>query len=76
MIAFVLTKLAAGLEQKVLSQIRQVKGVQEVYLTFGGWDAIVMAEADTLDKLSGLIVREVRAIHGVQSTETLVTTNI
>lgn len=76
MIAFVLLKLAAGMEQKVLGQVRQVKGVKEVYITFGGWDAIMMAEADTLDKLSGLVVREVRAIHGVQSTETLVTTSI
>ena len=76
MIAFVLVKLAAGLEQKVLSQIRQIKGVKDVYLTFGGWDAILTSEADTIDKLSGLVVREVRAIPGVQSTETLVTTNI
>jgi len=29
-----------------------------------------------MDKLSGLIVREIRAIHGVQTTETLVTTNL
>ncbi len=76
MIAFVLIKLAAGLEQKVLGQIRQVKGVKDVYLTFGGWDAILTAESDTLEKLSGLVVREVRAIHGVQSTETLVTTGV
>lgn len=76
MVAFVLIKLAAGLEQKVLGQIRQVKGIKEVFLTFGGWDAILMAEADTLDKLSGLVVREVRAIHGVQTTETLVTTSV
>ena len=76
MIAFVLCKLVAGLEQKALSQIRQVKGVKDVYMTFGGWDAILTAEADTVDKLSNLVVREVRGIHGVQSTETLVTTNL
>ncbi len=76
MIAFVLCKLVAGLEQKALSQIRAVRGVRDVYLTFGGWDAILSAEADTLDKLSGLVVREIRGIHGVQSTETLVTTNL
>jgi DNA-binding Lrp family transcriptional regulator len=76
MIAFVLCKLVAGLEQKALSQIRQIRGVRDVYLTFGGWDAILTAEADTIDKLSGLVVREVRGIHGVQSTETLVTTSL
>lgn len=75
MIAFILCKLVAGLEQKAVSQIRVVHGVKDVYLTFGGWDAIVVAEAGTMDKLSSLVVREVRGTHGVQSTETLVTTN-
>ncbi|MBI3549334.1 MAG: Lrp/AsnC family transcriptional regulator [Elusimicrobia bacterium] len=74
--SFVLCKLIAGLEQKAISQIRAIKGVNDVHLTFGHWDAILTAEADTIDKLSGLIVREVRGIHGVQSTETLVTTNL
>ena len=74
--SFVLCKLIAGLEQKALSQIRNIKGVNDVHLTFGHWDAILTAEADTIDKLSGLIVREIRGIHGVQSTETLVTTNL
>jgi len=76
MVAFVLCKLVAGLEQKALGQIRNVHGVKDVYLTFGHWDAILTAEADTIDKLSGLIVREVRGIHGVQTTETLVTTSL
>lgn len=75
MVAFVLCKLIAGLEQKALQEIKNVRGVKEVYLTFGGWDAVLMAEADTMDKLSALLVREIRGIHGVQTTETLVTTN-
>ncbi len=76
MVAFVLCKLIAGLEQKALQEIKNIRGIKEVYLTFGGWDAILMAEADTIDKLSSLLVREIRGIHGVQSTETLVTTNL
>ncbi len=76
MIAFVLCKLVAGLEQKAVGQIRMIRGVKDVYFTFGGWDAILVAESDTVDKLSALVLREVRGIHGVQTTETLVTTNI
>ncbi|MBI4655873.1 MAG: Lrp/AsnC ligand binding domain-containing protein [Elusimicrobia bacterium] len=76
MIAFVLCKLVAGLEQKAINQIKNIRGIKDVYLTFGGWDAILVAESDTIDKLSTLIVREIRGIHGVQSTETLVTTNL
>lgn len=75
MVAFVLCKLIAGLEQKAISQIKNIRGVKDVYMTFGAWDAIIIAEAETMDKLSNLILREVRSIHGVQTTETLVTTN-
>jgi DNA-binding Lrp family transcriptional regulator len=75
MIAFVLCKLIAGLEQKAISQIKNIRGVKDVYMTFGAWDAIIIAEAETMDKLSNLILREIRSIHGVQTTETLVTTN-
>jgi len=74
--AFVMCRLAAGKEQKALGHIRAVQGVKDVFLTFGSWDAVLTAEADTVDKLSGLIVREVRGVDGVQATETLVTTNI
>jgi DNA-binding Lrp family transcriptional regulator len=74
--AFVLCRLVAGLEQKAVMQMRSINGVKEVFLTFGSWDVVLTAESDTLDKLSGLIVREVRGIPGVQGTETLVTTNL
>ncbi|PCI40012.1 MAG: hypothetical protein COB53_02205 [Elusimicrobia bacterium] len=74
--AFVLCKLIAGLEQKAMNQIRTINGITDVFLTFGSWDAVLQTEADTIDKLSGLIVREIRGIHGVQTTETLVTTNL
>ncbi len=76
MVAFVLCKLIAGLEQKAIQQIKNIRGINDFYLTFGGWDDILVAESDTIDKLSALLVREIRGIHGVQSTETLVTTNL
>ena len=74
--AFVLAKLAPGKEQKAIQKIRSIEGVTEVFMTFGGWDVILAAEADTVDKLSGLIVAQVRAVDGVANTETLVTTNL
>lgn len=76
MIAFILCKLVAGLEQKAMAQIKSIPNVKDVYLTFGGWDAVVIAETTTMDKLSMLVVREVRGTHGVQNTETLVTTSL
>ena len=74
--AFVLCKLTPGKEQKAIQNIRAVPGVTEVFMVFGGWDAILSADADTMDKLCGLVVSKVRGVDGVASTETLVTTNI
>lgn len=74
--AFVLCKLGPGKEQKAVQKVRSIAGVTEVFMTFGGWDVILSAEADTIDKLSGLIVSQIRAVDGVTGTETLVTTNL
>ena len=73
---FVLCKLTPGKEQKSVSEIRAIEGVTDVYMVFGGWDMILTAEADTVDKLSSVIVSRVRAVDGVAATETLVTTNL
>lgn len=73
---FVLCKLAPGKEPTAVRSIRAIEGVTEVYMVFGGWDVVLAAESDTVDKLSSLIVSRVRSVDGVTATETLVTTNL
>ena len=70
--AYVLLSLVPGLEEKTLAQISAIQGVVEINPVFGHWDTILIIEADTLDALSRLVVRQVRGIQGVQATETLV----
>ncbi|MBI4678387.1 MAG: Lrp/AsnC ligand binding domain-containing protein [Elusimicrobia bacterium] len=74
--AFVLCRIAPGLEAEAVKRFRSVEGVTEVYLVFGAWDAILSVEADTIDKLSSMITAQLRGIPGVSATETLVTTNL
>lgn len=69
---FILLRLVPGLEAEALNQIRSVPGVDDLTLVFGSWDAIVQAEAKTLASLTRLVVGQIRGIHGVQATETLV----
>ena len=70
--AYVLLSLVPGLEEKAFSQIQMIPGVVEINPVFGHWDTILVIEADTLDALSRLVVRQIRGIQGVQATETLV----
>ena len=69
---YILVRLVPGLEAEALSQIRAIPGVSDLTLVFGGWDAVVHAEAKTLAALSRLVIGQIRGIHGVQATETLV----
>lgn len=69
---YVLVRLLPGLEADALQQIRVVPGVEDLVLVFGSWDAVVQVEAKTLHALSRLVIGQIRGIHGVQATETLV----
>lgn len=68
---YILIKLVPGFESDALSQIRVTRGVTDVNLVFGQWDAIAIAEAKSLSELSQTIINEVRSIQGVQDTTTL-----
>jgi DNA-binding Lrp family transcriptional regulator len=74
--AYVLLGLVPGLEEKTLSQIQAIPGVLEINPVFGHWDTILIIEADTLDALSRMVVRQIRGVQGVQATETLVAAQI
>jgi len=69
---YILIRLVPGLESDALTQIRGIRGVTEVNVVFGQWDAIAVAEAKSLFELARTIMSEVRSIQGVQDTTTLV----
>jgi hypothetical protein len=69
---YILIKLVPGLEGEALPQIRATQGVLEVNLVFGQWDAIAVVEAKSIFEMTGVIIRDVRGIQGIQDTTTLV----
>lgn len=73
---FIPRRLVPGLEADALTRIRTVPGVADLTLVFGGRDAVVQAEAKTRPARSRLVVGQIRGIHGVQASETLVATEI
>ena len=73
---YLLIKLIPGLESGAVSQVRATRGVLEVNLVFGQWDAIAIVEAKSLFELTKVVVGEVRGIQGVQDTTTLLQTEL
>ncbi|MFB0526243.1 MAG: Lrp/AsnC ligand binding domain-containing protein [bacterium] len=74
MVGLVLVRLEAGKEESVLAKIRDVKGVKKVQAVFGRWDLVATVEAQDLNALTSLVIKNIRAIEGISATETLVST--
>lgn len=76
MIGLILLRLEAGKEEAVLAKIKDIKGVNKVQAVFGRWDLVATVEAQDLNALTSLVIKNIRAIDGVSATETLVSTSL
>ncbi len=74
MIGLILLRLEAGKEESVFAKIKDIKGVNKVQAVFGRWDLVATVEAQDLNALTSLVIKNIRAIDGVSATETLVST--
>jgi DNA-binding Lrp family transcriptional regulator len=72
----VLIRLSSGREKLAMAKLKEVKGVSHLSAVFGRWDLVADIEAPDLHTMTNVVVGKIRAIIGVQSTETLVTTAI
>jgi DNA-binding Lrp family transcriptional regulator len=71
MVAGVLIRCEPQRESEVLDALRKLDGLSYVYTLFGRYDMVALIRALDLHAASEVIGR-IRAIQGVQSTETLV----
>lgn len=70
--AFVLVNVEAGSEEEVLEQIKKIEGVDEAYYSYGVYDVIAKAQAETMEKLRDTVTQKMRTISKVRSTLTLI----
>lgn len=72
----VLIRLASGREKLTMTKLKEIKGVSHLSAVFGRWDLVADIEAADLATMTSVVVNKIRAVPGVYSTETLVTTAI
>ncbi len=72
----VLIRLASGREKLTMAKLKEIKGVSHLSAVFGRWDLVADIEAQDLGVMTNVVVGKIRAVAGVYSTETLVTTSI
>ena len=72
----VLIRLSSGREKLTMAKLKEIKGVSHLSAVFGRWDLVADIEAADLTNMTNVVVNKIRAVPGVYSTETLVTTSI
>ena len=72
----VLTKLVPGKEKQIITNLRAIKGITHISAVLGRWDLVIDVEAESVQELTMLVVHKIRAVSGISTTETLITTAI
>ncbi|MGA2573795.1 MAG: Lrp/AsnC ligand binding domain-containing protein [Candidatus Methanomethylicaceae archaeon] len=71
-LAFVLINTESGTEDKVIQELRKIRGIIEVHTLYGMHDIIVKVNIeDRPDKLKEDLIWKIRRINEVQCTTTL-----
>gem|GEM_PF-432378 len=73
---YVLAKINADSLQETIAGLHKVKGVKAVDSVTGSYDMVVCIEGDNIARMLSTVVKEVRNIPGIITTETLVVIGI
>jgi len=69
--AYILLTVSHGSEDEVLNAAKKTGNVQEAFVSYGAYDLIVKATADSMAELKELVTYKLRTITNVTSTLTL-----
>jgi DNA-binding Lrp family transcriptional regulator len=70
MTAFVLIQACGKDAKKALAKIKGIKGVKELHVVTGPYDAIAKVEIAKIQDLGPLVLGKIRALDGICSTVT------
>jgi len=69
--AIILINADPGRDREVANKIKEIEGVQNVYLAAGRFDVVVEAQAPDDTSMLSLAYDQVRVIDGIRETHTM-----
>ena len=69
--AFVLINCELGVEEFVISELKEIETVREVRGILGAYDILVKLEAGSLDEISKTVTLKIRKLDKIRFTMTL-----
>ncbi|MHA2090501.1 MAG: Lrp/AsnC ligand binding domain-containing protein [Candidatus Kariarchaeaceae archaeon] len=71
-VAFILINTEVAAEEEVMEELKNLPEVETVHLVYGIYDLIVKVRADTSDELKKSITKNMRNVHKIRSTMTMI----
>lgn len=71
--AFVLAKVEAGKDERVLKEVKKLPGICNAVPTYGLYDLHVEVTFATIENLDEFVFTKLRTIEGIKETITLIT---
>lgn len=71
-LAFVLINADLGGEEELISLLKNIEHVKEVFIVYGVYDIVAKIEADTMEKVKETITWKIRRLDKVRSTLTMI----
>ena len=70
MLAFVQIATDSENPEGLTEKLRSYPEIRDIYMLFGKWDVVAIAEVDDADKLGTFVIEKIRKIEGVRDTAT------
>jgi DNA-binding Lrp family transcriptional regulator len=70
--AFVLINADLGAEDELVTELKKIQNVTEVYVVYGVYDLIAKVESDDMEKVKETITWHIRRLEKVRSTLTMI----
>ena len=74
--AYILINIRTGEIRDVLRELKRIKPIQEVNMTFGPYDAVAIVEAKDLNDLGEILAGLIQPIPGIEETMTCLAVDV
>lgn len=71
-VAYILAKVEAGKDRKVLNEVEGISGVTQATLVYGVYDLHVEVSFAAIEELDEFVFNKMRRVPGIKETVTLV----
>jgi len=71
-LAYIMMKMQVGMDDQVITEIKNLKQVEEANATYGSYDLVIKVSFRTIEDLDRFIFEKIRRIKGITETSSMI----